>query len=375
MQYKSAFAAAIIVFITMLFLGCSNKVKPGVSDVKRPIVTGVTIGEVHSTLVDELYETSAMVKAKNVSIIASKIMGSVTSILVNQGDKVIAGQVLMIIDNSDAIPKMDGAEAGYQEALKALEEAKQNQSLVSITYERYKKLYQDGAIAKQQMDQAETKMRVVNLEIERLQQSVKRAEAGLSEAQAYYGFSQLTAPTSGIVTAKNTDIGSMATPGIPLIVVEDNSAYNLEADIDEKLSGKLSIGMAVNVVIDSIAKEMQGSIIEIAPAIDPAARKFHIKVAVQGDGLKTGQYARIKIVANKKEAIVLPKTAIVEKGQLTGVYAIDKDGVISYRIVRVGKLYGTQVEILSGISLNEKVIINEALQAVDGGIVKEVNPQ
>lgn len=364
-----------IIMTSLLSAGCSNKVKPGSSDVKRPIISGVTMADVKPNIVDEYNETAGTIKAKNVSVIASKVMGTITGILVKEGDRVSSGQILLTLDDRDVMARVTAAQAGYREAVKALEMTQQNQSLASTTYERYRQLYKDNAISQQQMDQVATQGKVAELDFERAQESVNRAQASLVEAQAYYDFTQVIAPTAGVITAKKIDIGSMAVPGVPLLVLEDDSSYTLEADVDESIAGKIVIGTITEIRVDSLGKSIQGIITEVAPTIDPAARKLHIKIDVKGDGLKSGLYAQVKIPTNKKETIVVNKTAIVEKGQLTGVYVVDAGGLIVYRIVRMGKQYDKQVELLSGINVGEKIIVDGLEKVVDGGMVKEVTGQ
>jgi len=361
-----------LVMSSLLITGCSNKVKPGSSDVKRPIVSGVIMVDVKATIVDEYNETAGTIKAKNVSVIASKVMGTITGILVKEGDRVSAGQRVLTIDDRDVSARVTAAQAGYGEALKAMEMTQQNQILASTTNERYQRLYRDNAISQQQMDQVATQGKVAEMDFQRAGESVNRAQASLKEAQANYDFTQVVAPTAGVITAKKVDIGSMAVPGVQLLVLDDDSSYTLEADVDESMTGKIVIGTTMDIRVDSLGKSIPGIITEVAPTVDPIARKLHIKIDVKGEGLKSGLYAQVKIPMNKKETIVVSKTAIATKGQLTGVYVVDAQGLIVYRIVRLGKEYDQQVEIVSGISVGEKIIIGGLEKVVDGGVVKEV---
>ncbi|MDR3559810.1 MAG: efflux RND transporter periplasmic adaptor subunit [Negativicutes bacterium] len=363
----------VALLITMVAAaGCSSKVKPGTSEVKRPEVKGITVTVAQKAMTADYYETSGTIKAKTVSALASKVMGTVTSVFVKEGDRVNAGQVLATLEDTDLSARAVAAQAGYREALKAVEIAGQNRSLAGTTYQRYQQLYNDKAISQQEMDQIETQKRVADLELERAQQSSSRAQA---EAQVYYGLTQIISPSTGVVTAKKIDLGSTAVPGVPLFTVEDTAAYTFEADVDESLAGRLTVGMPADVLVSAAGKTVQGIISEIAPSIDPASRKFHIKLEVPGDGLKSGLYAKIRLPIGTKEALLLPPGAIVEKGQLTGVYVVDDNGVVTYRLVRLGKQVDNKVEIVSGLNPGEKVIVNGVEKAVDGGIVKEVTPQ
>lgn len=350
------FCCLLLSAYSLLLMGCKDKVKPGSAEVKRQTITGVTLSEIHPVEVDEYYETSGTVRAKTISVIASRLMGTITSIKAKEGDRVHAGQVIMTIDDRDVAQRVKAAE-------KAVEAAKQNKSLMDITYQRYKNLHDEKAISQQEIDQIETQKKVSDMEYE-------RAMAMLAEAQVQHGFTRITAPTSGVITEKKIELGSMAVPGAPLLTIEDNSYFRIEANVDERLSGKLKVGMPVDVIIDSIGQQAKGRISEIIPAVDPMSRTFLIKIDLKMPLLKTGLYGKVLIPEGKKETILVPQKAIVEKGQLVGVYVVDNKGIITYRLIKAGKKYGEQIEILSGLSGGEKIIVDGVEKAVDGGIVK-----
>ena len=186
---------AIAAILPLLLLtGCKEKVKPGSAEVRRQAVAGVMVTVAKPSQVDEYYETSGTVKAKTTSLVASRVMGTVTSISVKEGDRVRAGQVLMTLDDRDLAQKVAAGEAGYKEALKALEAATQNRSLADATYRRYKSLYDEKALTGQELDQVETQKKVADIEYERVQEMLKRAKAGLAEALVYHGFTSVTSP-------------------------------------------------------------------------------------------------------------------------------------------------------------------------------------
>ncbi|MBP2638518.1 MAG: efflux transporter, family, subunit [Firmicutes bacterium] len=366
----SIILAVLSILITVS--GCSSKVKPGTASVNRPEVSEVIIVKLEKSTAADYYETSGTLQAKTVSIIASKVMGTVTSVAVKEGDWVDAGQVLANLEDCDLSARQSAAQAGYREALKAVELASQNKSLAMVTYQRYQQLYRDKAISQQEMDQIENQSRVADLEVERANEAANRAQA---EASSYSGLTRLVAPVSGVVTAKKIDLGSTAVPGVSLFTVEDTSAFRLETDVDESFAKYVSLGMKVDVVVDALGKALSGTVAEISPAVDAASRKLHIKVNVAGEGLKSGNYARVRFPIGNKSGLFLPVSAVVEKGELSGVYVVGTDGTVTYRIVRLGKTFGAQVEILSGLDAGEKVIVEGLDRAVDGGVVREGNSQ
>jgi RND family efflux transporter MFP subunit len=355
---------------SLVVSGCKEKVQPGTARVKRAPVSGVQAGTLNPTLVDEWYETAATVKAKTLSAVASKVMGTVTAVKVNEGDVVTAGQELVIIDDRDVQHRLRAAEAGRKEAGKALEAAKHQAALAEVTSRRYRQLFEGKAISRQEMDQVETQAKVAAAELERVQAMVARAQAGVAETQVVLGYTRLAAPVSGAVTEKKVEVGNMAVPGVPLLMVEDNSAYKLDISVDEGLSGKLTVGRPVEISIESIGQEARGNIVEIVPAVDPSSRTFLVKTQVQAPGLRSGLYARVRIPLGKKEVLLVPSQAVVERGELTGVYRVAADGVLSYRLIRTGKRYGDQLEVLSGLRAGDRMLVSGVDRAIDGGVLE-----
>jgi len=370
---KTILLLSLILVSAGILSGCQDKVKPGVQPVKREQVTGISLQTVGLVPVDEYYETSGTVRARTVSTVASRMMGTITSMRVNEGDRVNAGQLLLTVDDSDTAMKVKGAAEGYTEALKALEAARENRTLKEITWQRYKKLYDEKALSRQELDQIETQKKVASLDFERAQASVNRVEAGVGEAKIYQGYARIKAPVSGMVTGKKAEIGSMAVPGMPLLTIEDTSAYRIEVNADEKLSGKIRPGMEAKIAIESLTGEIRGVVTDVVQSIDPGSRSFIVKISLKkGDpadkGIHSGLYARVNIPVGRKDTLLVPKGAVVEKGQLTGVYTVNAANIITYRLVRTGRSHGDNVEILTGLNPGDKVIVSGVDKAVDGGI-------
>ncbi|MBF0327992.1 MAG: efflux RND transporter periplasmic adaptor subunit [Nitrospirae bacterium] len=350
---------AVLAFLLLSFLfagGCKNGDYKA-QEAKRPEISGVTVLKVEPSQTEIFYETTGTVKALNSSVIASRVIGTVLSMNVSAGDSVRAGQVLLTIDDSDAIQRVKAAEKGY-------EAAKQRKGLSEATFNRYKKLFDQKAISQQEMDQIETQKKVDESELE-------RAKALFAEAQTHQGFTKITAPLSGVVVEKKIDRGSTAVPGTPIITIEENSGYRFEAAVDERLLGSVKRGMAVYIVIDAIGQTVKGVINEVVPAVDPASRSFLVKVGINSTGLRSGLYGKLLIPEGKRNMLLVPQKAVIEKGQLTGVYAVDEKGVVTYRLIKAGKMNNGMTEILSGLNAGEKIIAEGAERAVDGGMVRQ----
>lgn len=364
---KSGLHFTLIILIVLS--GCREKIQHGTSHVERAKVTGVRAEIIRPSQVSEYYDTSGTVKASSVSAVSSRIMGTVTSIRVKEGDRVKRGHLLLTIDDSDVVQKLQGAQQAYLEAQKALGAADENRNLANITYQRYKKLYEEKALTGQEFDQMKTQMRVAEMDYERTKAAAGRAEAGMNEAKVYHGFAHVVSPVEGIITEKKIELGSMAVPGVPLMTVEDNSSYRIEINISEKFAGRIKPGDEVEIFIDTLNKSVKGTVTEAVPSVDPASRSFLAKISLKNEGLRNGLYGKVSVPVGKKEALLVPAAALVERGELTGVYVVDERSVITYRLVRPGRVYGGLVEILTGLSPAERVIVEGIDKAVDGGIV------
>lgn len=355
--------SSTIIILIILTTGCTNHTEKE----KHPIVSGVKVETVSKTSVNNYYETSATVRAKTNSIISSMLTGRVTSLAVQEGDNVRAGQLLLTIDSRDITQHTLGANAGVSVAQKAVQAAAQTMKMADITYQRYKNLYDEKVITKQEFDQYSTQKNVAAIEYQKTLAGVKQASAGLGEARVYQSYARVTAPLSGIVVQKNIDLGSTAVQGQPIITIESSGNQELVANVDESYLNKIHTGTEVNLVVDG--KSLKTRITTIIPSIDPTTRTFKIKLDAKR--LNSGLYAKIQIPVGKKEAIVIPQNVIVKNGQLIGIYVVDNKNIISYRLIRTGKNLGgnlgDRVEVISGLSDGDKIIVSGMEKAVDGG--------
>jgi len=361
-------AAALLM---LLSAGCKDRIEPGSARVERPVISDVATMNVKRSSVELFHETTATVSPEAESILASRIMGQIVAINVKEGDYVKEGQLLISIDSEDINKKVAAAEAGYREAIQALSAAEQNMALADTTYKRFKNLYEEKALSRQELDKIETQKKVAAIEYERIREMVKQTEAGFAEAQVFRSYKEIVSPVAGIVTDKFIDPGSMAMPGMHLLTIEDTSRYHLEAEIDESLAGKIAPEMDVAIDIRALRTQLSGKIAEVVPAVDPRSRTFKVFITLPAAAnMQSGLYARIRIPVGLKELILVPAAAIVTKGQLTGVYTVGPDNIITYRLVRLGSKHGENVEILSGLNEGDIIISENLSRVVDGSILQ-----
>jgi RND family efflux transporter MFP subunit len=358
---------SILVLIVILSITCRRH-PAQVS--QNTLVESVKAVSLSKKEVNDFYEITGTVKAKNISIIASRIPGTVTTIGVHQGDRVKVGQELLTIENTELTQRLAAAQAAHEEAVKSLDETQEARSLIEVDYKRYKNLAAQKVITAQEMDRIESQKKIADLNYERSQSAVKRAQATLEEVRANLEYSHILAPVDGVVTHKQIDAGSMAAAGMPLLTVEDISGFEVYARVNEQLAGHVTVGTAIKIDVDAISASFETPITEVAPSIDSASRTFMIKAAIKTEPnqpqlLKTGLFARVFLPQGKRFVLAVPAKALVEKGQLLGVY-VEDGGIIHYRLIRTGKHYNDQVEVLSGLKEGDKVFIDGVQNLVDG---------
>jgi membrane fusion protein, multidrug efflux system len=387
-----------LMLLAALTSSCSKK--PEAATAKLPLVKDVKIEKVASATIDDFYEATGTVRSKTTSIVSSRIIGSIIAVRVHEGERVRAGQVLIEIDKRDADAQLQKAQAGMREASNALEEiernigaaqsakaaAEANQALAASTFNRYRVLFERRSVSPQEFDEVQAKHRVADAEAERANRmlsslasrknqvlaKIDQAKADVASAQVYAGYARVTSPINGIVTAKHVDTGTMATPGAPLITIEDDSQYRLEAAVEESRIGHIQANDRVQVRIDALGGlELTGRVSEIVPTADPASRSHTVKIDLPAQpSLRSGSYGRASFAAGQTQAITIPLRAVIERGQLVSVFVVDDSGAARVRFIKTGKPYGDRVEVLSGLSDGELIVVDGVAGVSDGSRVQ-----
>jgi RND family efflux transporter MFP subunit len=353
-RYRWALFYLLALFVLFAVMTSGCKGKQGES-VKRPEISGVKVEPVAVSTVDDIYEVTGTVRSNQTSLVASRVMGVIDAVHVKEGDFVRKGQILATIDDRDAMQRLRAAHM-------AVETAKQSQSLAEKTWQRYKKLYDSDVISRQEMDQVETQKKVADAEY-------SRVKAMADEASTHMSFTRVTAPVAGRITEKRVDPGSMAIPGMPLLVVEGGDGSYIEVSIDAGAGNSVRTGMAVEAEVETWNRPLACMIKEVFPAVDPSSRTFTAKIEFKDVNPRSGLFARVRIPIGKKEAIIVPDQALVRKGQLTGVYAVDAQKRITYRLVRAGRVSAAGAEILSGLKAHDRIITAGIEKVIDGGVI------
>jgi RND family efflux transporter MFP subunit len=223
---------------------------------------------------------------------------------------------------------------------------------------RYQTLYQRKSVSPQEFDEVKARQQSALSRREMARAEQVQAKAVLSQARTSLDYSRIRAPFDGVVTEKKMDPGTLVSPGMPIFTVEDVRRYRLEATINESDLRYLRTGQQVPVVIDALGNaELAGRVVEIGPAADAASRSFLVKVELPRDpGLRSGLFGRAQFSRGERQALRIPRSAVLDRGQLQGVFVLDQNKVAGLRYVTLGKVSGHNVEVLAGLQNGERLV-------------------
>jgi RND family efflux transporter MFP subunit len=178
----------------------------------------------------------------------------------------------------------------------------------------------------------------------------------------------ITAPISGQIVEKRINVGEMALPGQPLIKIEDNKNLRLEVTVKEKDILFIHPGNPVKVRIDAMpGMEISGTVSQVVQASDVRTHSFIVKIDIPANnGLITGMYGKAFFPVGKREAILVPKSAVVEMSGVTGVYIVSADRGAMFQMIQVGEEHGNFVEVITGLKKGDRVISDKHLGRLDG---------
>lgn len=372
MTSKPVSMALIWMALLALLSACGQEIAPGTSapgagqTIKAPVAEAVISQE------PAYYEAVATINARTASTISSKLMGAVQAIHVNEGDRVKAGDPLITIDARTVKSQREQAEAALREArraetsaVSARDAAAAASQLATSTLARYRPLLQEKSVSQQEFDEVDSRGRQAKAAfaqadamVEAARSRIQQAEAAVRQASLAERDAQVISPYDGQVVARMVDEGDLASPGTPLLTIEQEGLFCADLLLPERYIQSVAVGAAVKVRVPALGDvEANGQVGRIVPAADAQSRSFEVKVAMpEALDLKSGMFARVFIPVGGTGGLLVPAAAVVSEGQLTGLFIVDEQQIAHFRLVRIGKNYGDRVEVLSGLSAGQRYI-------------------
>ena len=341
--------------VVLSVAGCHKETTPAavpIETVKAHLV--ISQGQEIATV----SRATGTIRAKENTTLSAQVMGSVREVLVREGDAVRAGQTLMILDDASLKSGVDQAQAGVLAAEKQRLAAQSEAALADSTLERFRQLQQQKSVSPQEMDEVSRRAEGAKARVNAMQAQVDVMRAQEAGAKTMLSYSRIRAPFNGVISARMADPGTMAAPGVPLLQVEGAGTLQLQVSVDESAIGKVHRGMKIAVHVDGVGDTpVMGTVSEILPAADAASHSFLVRIDLpQAKQLKAGMYGSAELETGRHGAIQIPVSACVQRGSLYYVYVLDSNNLAQLRAVTVGASGGGWVEVLSGLSANEKVV-------------------
>lgn len=330
------------------------------------------------------YTASGTVKAKASAIVAARVMGYVRAVNAQLGDRVRVGQLLVQLDTRDfdtalarATAAREEAKRGIPEADAAIAAAGAQLDLANLTLRRMQELFSKKSVSNQELDEASARSKAAQASVDmakarraQLDSRLQQAEQEVRGAELNRSYTEVTAPFSGIIAAKQVEPGSLASPGAPLFTIERDGALRLEAEVEESRLPSIRAGQSVKVQLDGVGKEIAGRVAEVVPTIDPAARSGIVKIDLPAMAeLRAGLFGRAMFATGTRPAIAVAPAAVVEQGQIASVFVVD-NGIARLRMVTIGQRLPDQWEVLSGLTAGETFIVQPPPGLADGAPVE-----
>ncbi len=330
--------------LAVVVAGCGKHGEDGASAPEAPPVA-VAVTEVAVQPLWDEDEVVGNVEAAQRAVLSAKVTGVIDSLKVAPGARVTRGEVLATIDAREIRARLDSAVAAQDQAKK--------------DFARIERLLQSGSSTRQEFDAATTRLRT--------------ADAALVEARTMLQYTEISAPFDGVVTRKLIEVGDLATPGKPLLEMENSSLLRFECQIPEALIDRVQMGAELPVTIDAAGAALTGKVSEIAPSASAGSRTFLVKLDLPpAEKLRAGQFGRVSVPVRERPAVLVAEDAVVRRGQIESVFVIE-EGVARLRLIKTGRRHNGQVEVISGLSGGEKVASKDAHLLQDGAAV-EVTP-
>ena len=359
MRSKNQVVALVLVSIPLLsggLSGCSNERRAEPAAVETVINVPVTVAQ--KTTVPDWLEAVGTVRAVQASQVSSQMMGSIVEIRAHEGDRVQSGQVLATIDDAQPRSAANQAKAAVAAATSEASAADADLALAQATLLRYQQLYDKRSVSPQEFDEIKARCQSAEARRDMTRAGEAQASAALTQAQTSLSYTQIRAPFSGVITEKKVDAGTLASPGMPLFTLEDTRSFRLEVTVDESDIHVVHVSQTASVSIDALGNiQLSGKIEQIVPAADTGSHSFLVKVELPADArLRSGLFGRARFSRGERSSLFIPRTSLVERGQLQGVYVLDANQVAGLRYVTLGSVIGEQVEVLSGLQAGEKLV-------------------
>ena len=349
MQGKSkligSILALLVVIIAVLYMAgsFSDKQEPGLKAVTLKDYNGQIVNVAPETIT-RIEQVPGTVIAKQNTQISSRVMAQVEQLKVRAGDKVEKGDLLITLQQDDIRAQLAQSEAQINAIQASLTQAKNQLARVENMYAR-------SLVSVSELDDAKARF-------DNLSANLAIANQQQAQVQVMLGFTRITAPISGVVVERLVEPGDTVTPGKPLVALYNPQQLQIEFSVRETQAVKLRLGQSLMVKLPSLEVSAQGTVSEIVPVADNAARSLLIRLEIETQlGLIPGLYAQLQLPLSSEQGILVEPKWIHEFGQLSMMYVVDNN-TVERRFVRLGEIIDAKQHIVTGLNAGDKLAID-----------------
>ena len=336
-----------LLILSIVLVSCGSDEKKSLK--KDTPTVAVKVVSVNSENSSPFFTASGKIKATNQVTLSTRTSGYVDNIHVKVGDKVSKGKLLLSINNAGLKAKLAQVNASITQAKAAFNIAEKD-------YNRYKNLHQQNSASQKEMDDMTANFEMAKARLE-------AANAMMNEINSQFKYVDIKAPFSGVVTTKYIEKGDLANPGMPLISVESPEKFDVTVMVAESEISQVKKDTKVDVLVKSINQTLSGIVTEVSTSANNTGGQYLVKITLNKSDapILSGMYTNVKFPSNKKSAankVLIPLDVIVKNGQLSGVYTVSQNNTAILRWLRLGKTFGNDVEVLSGLNADEQYIVS-----------------
>jgi len=332
-----------VTWLALMMAGCGRREVGDATPPATPARSDTPTFTVRDTTISASFEAAGMAEPVARATLSTRLMGSVTEVLVREGDRVRNGQLLARIDARDLEARRGQVDAGIAGAEALYQDAR-------TQAERFRALYADSAATRYQLEQVETGLT-------RAEAGLQTARASRAELDAVGAYAEIRAPFSGVVTRRFIDPGAFVAPGVPILEVQDASRLRVSVTLPPRVSAALRREAPLDASIEGRPARavLEGTV----PAPNGAVYTLNAIVQNPSGEFLPGSAATIRVPSGSRNAMLIPADALVREGDLTGV-RLKTDAGSELRWVKAmdsGSGTGGMIEILSGLRSGDVILI------------------
>jgi len=359
-------ALPVVLVVLIAFLYSAGIFTPAMN------VAVTTVSQVYPSQTFTLLNASGYVVAQRKAAVASKITGRLVSISVEEGSIVKKGEIIARLESEDAAASKDQAAANLNIAYSNLEQAKAELHEATLSFNRNKELFEQGLITKAEYDSSEARYKKANAAVKGAEEAIKASKAGLQGAKVSLEYSMIRVPFDAVVLTKNADIGDIVTPlgaaanaKASVVTIADMNSLQVEVDVSESNLLNVKMGQPCEIQLDALPDlRFRGEVHMIVPTADRTKASVLIKVRFidRDNRILPEMSAKVAFLQRpvnpdeQKPRTAINPSAIIDRNGKKSVFLIKENRAVEIQIT-VGAQLGDMVEVLSGVSAGDRVVL------------------